>query len=77
MEISNILNDFNDLSNDFRPLGNDIQAFIDLLNDELAARSPTADHVESFNTTQTYGGFEAATDDIEQNASHHLRAIYP
>ena len=72
MEISNILNNFND----FRPLGNDIQAFIDLLNDELAARSPTADHVESFNTTQTYGGFEAATDDIEQNASH-LRAIYP
>ena len=77
MEISNILNDFNDLSNDFRPLDNDIQAFIDLLNDELAARSPTADHVESFNTTQTYGGFEAVTDDTEQNASHHLRAIYP
>ena len=37
MEISNILNDFNDLSNDFRPPGNDIQAFIDLLNVELAA----------------------------------------
>ncbi|RVW78958.1 Serine/threonine-protein phosphatase 2A 65 kDa regulatory subunit A beta isoform [Vitis vinifera] len=28
------------------PPGNDIQAFIDLLNDELAARSPTTDHVE-------------------------------
>ena len=35
MEISNILNDFNDLSNDFRPPDNDIQAFIDLLNDWL------------------------------------------
>ena len=46
MEISNILNEFNDLSNDFRPPGNDMQAFIDLLNDELAARSPTTDHVE-------------------------------
>ncbi|RVX11211.1 Serine/threonine-protein phosphatase 2A 65 kDa regulatory subunit A beta isoform [Vitis vinifera] len=29
-----------------KPPGNDIQAFIDLLNDELAARSPTTDHVE-------------------------------
>ncbi|WJZ81282.1 hypothetical protein VitviT2T_001131 [Vitis vinifera] len=28
------------------PPGNDIQAFIDLLNDELAAGSPTTDHVE-------------------------------
>ena len=67
MEISNILNDFNDLSNNFRPPGNDIQASIDLLNDELAARSPTTDHVEFFNITQTYGGFEAITDDVEQD----------
>ncbi|RVX08358.1 Serine/threonine-protein phosphatase 2A 65 kDa regulatory subunit A gamma isoform [Vitis vinifera] len=28
------------------PPGNDIQAFIDFLNDELVARSPTTDHVE-------------------------------
>ena len=117
-----------DSSNGFRPPGNDVQAFIDLLNDVLAARSPTGayisagasvtfidvglfrsltrtlqaldldhvdlpkavtglikalevvtkehvhsansnttDHVESFNTTQTYGGFEAATDDMEQD----------
>ncbi|KAJ9671214.1 hypothetical protein PVL29_027279 [Vitis rotundifolia] len=46
-EISNILNDFVDSSNGFRPPGNDIQAFIDLLNDVLAARSPTGAYISA------------------------------
>ena len=32
-----------------------------------SACSNAADHVESLNTTQTYGGFEAITDDMEQD----------
>ncbi|KAJ9691499.1 hypothetical protein PVL29_013626 [Vitis rotundifolia] len=46
-EISNILNDFVDSSNGFRPPGNDIQAFIDLLDDVLAARSPTGAYISA------------------------------
>ena len=36
-----------DSSNGFRPPGNDIQAFIDLLNDVLAARSPTGAYISA------------------------------
>ncbi|KAL5559936.1 hypothetical protein UlMin_036147 [Ulmus minor] len=40
-DISYIFNDFVDSCNGFRPPSNEIQAFIDLLNDVLVARTPT------------------------------------
>ncbi|KAI9201569.1 hypothetical protein LWI28_025432 [Acer negundo] len=40
-DISCIFNDFVDSCNGFRPAGDDIQTYIDLLNDILAARTPT------------------------------------
>ena len=47
MEISYIYNDFVDLGNGFRPTNSDIQAFIDLLNDVLAARTPTGSYISA------------------------------
>lgn len=46
-EISYIFNDFVDSSNGFRPPRGDIQAFIDMLNDVLAARSPTGSYISA------------------------------
>ncbi|CAK9186569.1 unnamed protein product [Ilex paraguariensis] len=46
-EISYILNDFADSSEGFRPPGSDIQAFIDLLNDVMTARSPTGSNISA------------------------------
>ncbi|KAK9270546.1 hypothetical protein L1049_026127 [Liquidambar formosana] len=46
-EISYIFSDFVESSNGFRPPGSDIQAFIDLLNDVLAARSPTGSYISA------------------------------
>uniref|UniRef100_A0A5B6ZFI1 HECT-type E3 ubiquitin transferase n=1 Tax=Davidia involucrata TaxID=16924 RepID=A0A5B6ZFI1_DAVIN len=47
MEISNVFNNFVDSSKGFRPPGSDIQALIDLLNDVLAARSPTGSYISA------------------------------
>ncbi|XP_043711874.1 E3 ubiquitin-protein ligase UPL2-like [Telopea speciosissima] len=46
-EISHVLNDFVDSSNGFRPPDGNIHAFIDLLNDVLAARSPTGAYISA------------------------------
>ncbi|KAF8411336.1 hypothetical protein HHK36_003883 [Tetracentron sinense] len=46
-EMSNVFNDFVDSSNGFRPPDNKIHAFIDLLNDVLAARSPTGSSISA------------------------------
>ncbi|KAI3760741.1 hypothetical protein L1987_51140 [Smallanthus sonchifolius] len=45
VEINNAFTDFIDSSKVHRPPGNDIQAFVDLLGDVLAARSPTGSSV--------------------------------
>ncbi|XP_024977054.1 E3 ubiquitin-protein ligase UPL2-like isoform X1 [Cynara cardunculus var. scolymus] len=45
MEINSVFNDFVDSSKVHRPPGNDIQAFVDLLSDVLAARSPTGSSI--------------------------------
>ncbi|KAA8538199.1 hypothetical protein F0562_027807 [Nyssa sinensis] len=47
MEISNVFNNFVDSSKGFRPPGSDIQALIDLLNDVVAARSPTGSYISA------------------------------
>lgn len=46
-EISFVFNDFVGTSEGFRPPGIDIQAFIDLLNDVLAARNPTGSYISA------------------------------
>ncbi|CAL8997564.1 unnamed protein product [Prunus brigantina] len=46
-EISYIFNDFVDSCNGFRPPDNEIQAFCDLLNDVLAARTPTGSYISA------------------------------
>ncbi|PON85715.1 Coatomer beta subunit [Trema orientale] len=46
-EISYIFTEFVDSGNGFRPANNEIQAFIDLLNDVLAARSPTGSYISA------------------------------
>ncbi|KAK6940269.1 E3 ubiquitin ligase, domain of unknown function DUF908 [Dillenia turbinata] len=46
-DISNVLNEFVDSSRGVKQPGNDIQAFIDLLNDVLAARSPTGAYISA------------------------------
>ncbi|KAI3465189.1 hypothetical protein Pfo_021852 [Paulownia fortunei] len=46
-EISNVFNDFVDSFNGFRVPRVDIQALIDLLNDVLAARSPTGSYISA------------------------------
>ncbi|KAK9930153.1 hypothetical protein M0R45_027205 [Rubus argutus] len=46
-EINFIFNDFVDSCNGFRPPENDIQAFTDLLNDVLAARTPTGSYISA------------------------------
>lgn len=46
-EISYVFNDFVDSSKGFRSPGIDIQAFIDLLNDVLAARTPTGAYISA------------------------------
>ncbi|XP_042508612.1 E3 ubiquitin-protein ligase UPL2-like [Macadamia integrifolia] len=46
-DISHVLNDFVDSSNGFRPPDGSIHAFIDLLNDVLAARSPTGAYISA------------------------------
>ncbi|KAJ4930463.1 hypothetical protein NE237_014317 [Protea cynaroides] len=46
-EISHVLNDFVDSSAGFRPPDGNIHAFIDLLNDVLAARSPTGAYISA------------------------------
>ncbi|KAK6938058.1 Ubiquitin-associated domain, partial [Dillenia turbinata] len=45
--ISNVFNEFVDSSSRVRQPGNDVQAFIDLLNDVLAARSPTGAYISA------------------------------
>ncbi|XP_023746600.1 E3 ubiquitin-protein ligase UPL2 [Lactuca sativa] len=45
IEINNAFSDFVDSSKVHRPPGNDIQAFVDLLGDVLAARSPTGSSI--------------------------------
>ncbi|THG14077.1 hypothetical protein TEA_017327 [Camellia sinensis var. sinensis] len=138
MEVNNVFNEFVDSCTGFRPPGSDIPALIDLINDVVAARTPTgsyisaeasatcidvglvrsltrtlqvldldhpespkvvtglvksqlggtdnggnisesmetsqqnqssaaADHIESFDTVQNYGGSEAVTDDVEHD----------
>lgn len=47
MEISNVFSDFVDSSKGFRPPGNDVHAFVDLLSDVLAARSPTGSSISA------------------------------
>ncbi|XP_010277573.1 PREDICTED: E3 ubiquitin-protein ligase UPL2-like isoform X2 [Nelumbo nucifera] len=44
-EISNVFNDFVVSSNAFRPPSSNIHAFVDLLNDVLAARSPSGSSI--------------------------------
>ncbi|XP_062098638.1 E3 ubiquitin-protein ligase UPL2-like [Humulus lupulus] len=46
-EIGHIFNDFVDSGNGYRPPNNNIQAFIDLLNDVLAARTPTGSYISA------------------------------
>ncbi|KAJ4962286.1 hypothetical protein NE237_022225 [Protea cynaroides] len=46
-EISSVFNDFVDSSNGSRPPDGNIHAFFDLLNDILAARSPTGAHMSA------------------------------
>ncbi|XP_057973292.1 E3 ubiquitin-protein ligase UPL2-like [Malania oleifera] len=46
-DISNVFNDFVDLPSGFKAPGSDIQAFIDLLNDILAARSPSGVYISA------------------------------
>ncbi|KAF8377410.1 hypothetical protein HHK36_030787 [Tetracentron sinense] len=46
-EISNVFNDFVDSSDGFRAPDNKIHAFIDLLNDVLAGRSPTGSYISA------------------------------
>ncbi|XP_022131797.1 E3 ubiquitin-protein ligase UPL2-like isoform X2 [Momordica charantia] len=45
MEIGSILNQFIDSCNGFRPPSSDLQAFVDLVNDMLAARTPTGSYI--------------------------------
>ncbi|PSS17338.1 E3 ubiquitin-protein like [Actinidia chinensis var. chinensis] len=47
VEISNVFNDFVDSSTGFRPPGNDIPALVDLLNDVVAARTPTGSYISA------------------------------
>ncbi|XAR48483.1 Ubiquitin--protein ligase [Bertholletia excelsa] len=47
VEISNVFNDFVDSSSGFRPPGSDIPALIDLLNDVVAARTPTGAYISA------------------------------
>ncbi|XP_059637615.1 E3 ubiquitin-protein ligase UPL2-like [Cornus florida] len=47
MEINNVFNNFVDSSKGFRPPGSDIQALVDLLNDVVAARSPTGSYISA------------------------------
>lgn len=46
-EISNVFNEFVDSSDGFRPPSSQVHAFIDLLNEILAARSPTGSYISS------------------------------
>ncbi|KAK9109074.1 hypothetical protein Sjap_017134 [Stephania japonica] len=46
-EINNVFDDFVDSSDGFRPPNSNIHAFVDLLNDILAARSPTGSYVSA------------------------------
>ncbi|KAF3447270.1 hypothetical protein FNV43_RR12450 [Rhamnella rubrinervis] len=46
-EVSYIFNDFFDSCNGLRPPNNDMQSFIDLLNDVLAARTPTGSYISA------------------------------
>ncbi|GFS44094.1 similar to LOW protein: E3 ubiquitin ligase-like protein [Actinidia rufa] len=47
VEIRNVFNDFVDSSTGFRPPGNDIPALVDLLNDVVAARTPTGSYISA------------------------------
>ncbi|KAF9603290.1 hypothetical protein IFM89_034639 [Coptis chinensis] len=47
MEIGNVFNDFADTSGGFRPPNSSIHAFVDLLNDVLAARSPSGSYISA------------------------------
>ncbi|KAI8548464.1 hypothetical protein RHMOL_Rhmol07G0275700 [Rhododendron molle] len=47
LEITNVFNDFIDSSTGFRPPGNDIPSLVDLLNDVVAARTPTGSYISA------------------------------
>ncbi|XP_061371769.1 E3 ubiquitin-protein ligase UPL1-like [Gastrolobium bilobum] len=46
-EISHIINEFVDSCNGLKPPGNEIQVFVDLLNDVLAARTPSGSSISA------------------------------
>ncbi|CAL5383970.1 unnamed protein product [Camellia sinensis] len=47
MEVNNVFNEFVDSCTGFRPPGSDIPALIDLINDVVAARTPTGSYISA------------------------------